>query len=194
MDKKITLIRHGKTPGNSEKRYIGVTDENLSLEGEMEISSKIYPKADIIFSSPLKRCISTAEIIYPKREIIVIPELRETDFGLFEGKNYNELSQDIEYQAWIDSGGEAPFPGGESKIEAGKRAILGFEKLLHKSCGYENISVIAHGGTIMAILSHLFKGEYYSYHIENGEGYTFDLSSDGVYSGLYFRSFIGGPT
>jgi alpha-ribazole phosphatase len=42
----------------------------------------------------------------------------------------------------------------------------------------------------MAILSQLFGGDYYSYHIENSEGFTFDLSSDGVYSGLHPRSFL----
>ena len=38
-------------------------------------------------------------------------------------------------------------------------------------------------------LSNLFKGDYYSYHVENGEGYTFDLSHDGLYSGLCTRFF-----
>ncbi len=42
----------------------------------------------------------------------------------------------------------------------------------------------------MSILSTLFEGDYYSYHIKNGEGYTFDLSSDGLYHGLRIRSFI----
>ena len=30
---KIYLIRHGQTPGNKLKRYIGTTDEQLSQEG-----------------------------------------------------------------------------------------------------------------------------------------------------------------
>ena len=47
--KYIYLIRHGKTPGNEEKKYIGVTDESLSDIGRKEILSKKYPKADIIF-------------------------------------------------------------------------------------------------------------------------------------------------
>lgn len=190
MNKTITLIRHGKTAGNFEKKYIGVTDEQMTLAGEEEIRDRIYPEADIVFASPLKRCVRTAEIIYPKKDIHVIDELRETDFGHFEGKNYIELSDDKEYMQWIESGGEAPFPGGESMTEATSRVMLGFEKLIKLSKEYNNISAVVHGGTIMSILSTLFGGEYYSYHVENGEGYTFDLSSNGLYSGLFTRSFL----
>ena len=46
--KKVTLIRHGKTAGNLEKRYIGITDEVLCKEGREEIAAKEYPKADIV--------------------------------------------------------------------------------------------------------------------------------------------------
>jgi len=190
MDKKITLIRHGKTAGNYEKRYIGITDEQMNLEGENEIRSRIYPEADVVFSSPLARCIRTAEIIYPHSKIHIIEDLRETDFGDFEGKNYKELSENPIYQAWIDSGGKDAFPGGESPEEATIRTMVGYSQMLKESWEYKNITAIVHGGTIMAILSSLFGGEYYSYHVENGEGYTFDLSFDGVYSGLSPRSFL----
>ena len=129
-------------------------------------------------------------MIYPSRDINIIEELRETNFGRFEGKNYLELSQDAEYIKWMESAGEDAFPGGESRADARKRTMLGFEKLINESKEFENISAIVHGGTIMAILSTLFDGEYYSYHVENGEGYTFDLSSNGLYHGLRPRSFI----
>ncbi len=190
MEKTITLIRHGKTPGNFEKRYIGTTDEQMTLDGENEITSRKYPACDIVFSSPLRRCIRTAKIIYPDQQPVIIEELRETDFGRFEGKNYKELSKDKDYISWIESGGEAPFPGGESREEANKRTMLGFEKLIKMCVDYKDISVVCHGGTIMAILSCLFEGDYYSYHVENGEGYTFEISSNGLYHGLRTRSFI----
>jgi alpha-ribazole phosphatase len=187
--KKITLIRHGKTEGNLEKRYIGITDEQLCKEGEEEILAKAYPQADIVFSSPLFRAVETAAFIYPGQEIYTIDEFKETNFGEFEGKSYKELSDNPKYKEWIASGGDMPFPGGESKAEANRRTMEGFKKLMERIGDNENISVVAHGGTIMAILSELFGGEYYSYHVENGEGYTFEISSDGIYSGLSARSF-----
>ena len=36
-------------------------------------------------------------------------------------------------------------------------------------------AAVVHGGTIMAVLQSLFGGDYYSYHVGNGEGYTFFL-------------------
>ena len=51
----------------------------------------------------MKRCIQTAQIIYPGREAVVVDDLKECDFGRFEGKNYIELSGDAYYQKWIDS-------------------------------------------------------------------------------------------
>ncbi|SFN50815.1 alpha-ribazole phosphatase [Pseudobutyrivibrio sp. UC1225] len=190
MDRTITFIRHGKTAGNLTNCYIGVTDEPLTLEGEKEIQDRNYPEADIVFSSPLIRCIRTSEIIYPALKPVVIDELRETNFGRFEGKNYKELSADPDYQRWIDSGGDLPFPEGESRQEATDRFVAGFDKLIELSKDYYNISVIAHGGTIMGILSNIFGGDYYSYHVENCEGYTIDLSHDGIFGGLYPRSFL----
>lgn len=190
MDRKITLIRHGMTAGNLEKRYIGVTDEPLCETGVSEVSKRSYPAADIVIISPLLRCKMTAELIYPNRDFIVIDDLKETDFGDFEGKNYIELSSNEDYQRWIDSGGELPFPNGESKEIANKRALGGFEEVLSLTENYSNVSIVTHGGTIMAILSYYFGENYYSYYVKNCEGYTFDLSHDGIYSGLSPRSFI----
>ena len=64
---ELVFIRHGKTKGNMQSRYIGTTDEGLCKEGinELRNNKDIYPKADIVFTSPMKRCIQTAEVIYP---------------------------------------------------------------------------------------------------------------------------------
>ena len=98
---KLIFIRHGKTAGNLERRYIGRTDEPLCDEGIAEILGKEYPDADIVVASPMKRCVQTAELIYPHKEIKLMPSLRETDFGDFEGLNYEQLCNDISYRSWI---------------------------------------------------------------------------------------------
>ena len=46
------LIRHGRTAGNLERRYIGSTDEPLCPEGRQEISGLRAPEADRVFASP----------------------------------------------------------------------------------------------------------------------------------------------
>lgn len=34
---KLLLIRHGMTKGNEKKRYIGITDEELSEQGKAQV-------------------------------------------------------------------------------------------------------------------------------------------------------------
>ena len=128
----LTLIRHGATLSNKEGRYLGKTDEALSPEGicglEKCVADRSYSTADVLFSGPMKRCLETAQILYPGQTPIIIPEWTEMDFGAFEGHNYQELSKDPNYQRWIDSGGTLPFPEGESREEFIHRSVAGYEK------------------------------------------------------------------
>lgn len=181
----LVLIRHGQTRSNKEHRYLGRrTDESLSPEGIEKLRShmkmKRYPKADVVFSSPMKRCRETAKMLYPEISSISIPQWEEMDFGLFEGKNYTELEGDRKYQAWIDSNGTLPFPEGESREEFILRSVKGLEemagrlkKMREKDGVYRrHVSAIVHGGTIMSLLSSYCKGDYFDYQIPAADGYS----------------------
>ena len=148
---QLYLIRHSMTAGNLKKRYIGRTDESLCSEGivllESYIQKNIYPEVQRVYVSPMKRCMETAKLIF-KGNFYEVEEFRECDFGIFENKNYKELSDCPEYQAWIDSGGTMTFPGGENPEEFRKRCVRGFEKVI-KECRHDQIksvAVVAHGG------------------------------------------------
>lgn len=181
---RITMIRHGMTLGNTQKRYIGTTDERLCPEGiqalEAGVTKGYYPAADTIYVSPLKRCIETAELLYPGKKIQPVEEFREISFGIFENRNYEELKSLPTYQQWLDSGGEAAFPGGEVKADFVKRCKRGMDRLIGewtKDPGKwydERVAFIVHGGTIMALLSvfDIEKKAYYEYQVENGGGYV----------------------
>lgn len=185
----ITLIRHGKTKGNEEHRYIGVTDEALSLKGIEELKKQKYPQADVCFVSPMKRCLMSADLIYPNLPKQVIDSFCEMNFGIFEGKNYQDLNGDATYQAWVDANCETRIPDGEDKAGFVRRSMQGFEKMLHEisqmiesgnlTPSKENpihVSAVVHGGTIMSILSTLKGGDFYDYHVQNGAWiqFTFD--------------------
>ena len=90
--KELYLIRHGKTYGNTLGRYIGTTDEPLCEEGREALQAifeaGLYPMPDVLYGSPLKRCRETGAILFPGKEMILVPRLRECDFGEFENKNY----------------------------------------------------------------------------------------------------------
>ena len=72
---RLYLIRHSLTAGNLERRYIGRTDEGLCKEGMELLRSRTYPEAEAVFVSPMKRCVQTAELIYPEQTYVVVEEL-----------------------------------------------------------------------------------------------------------------------
>lgn len=102
---ELILIRHGKTAGNLLGRYIGSrTDEPLCDEGREGLAGKQLPEVERLYVSPMKRCVETAEILWPgfdRKKMQKVTDLRECDFGDFENKNYKELSGNGDYQAWI---------------------------------------------------------------------------------------------
>lgn len=196
----VTLLRHGATEGNLERRYIGITDEPLCEAGIADLDRKkksgVFPNVSRLIVSPMRRCLQTAEIVYPDVAAEVEEAFRETDFGLFEGKNYEELMADKglrdKYQAWIDSGGRRPFPEGESVEQAAARCAGTFEKLLPTLTG--DTAFVVHGGTIMSILNTYAtpKRDYYDYQCGNGEGYLcrVELTGDGKLYRMAAQNFL----
>lgn len=201
----LTLIRHGSTRLNDEKKYIGWTDEPLSEKGIKEIEEKkaLYEKSDLVFISPMLRCRQTADIIFPGQDIKVINEWKEINFGQFEGKDYKEMADDPAYQAWVDSGCRGEIPDGEMLFSFINRSLIGLEKCIGMCELYmvkhdlfagsefeENYPIIkketldsrelkaaavVHGGTIMAILSSLTDKDFFDFQVHNAEGYVLEF-------------------
>lgn len=189
-----SFIRHGKTTGNLSKRYIGTTNEPLCTEGINALQKLkhqgAYPKTDLLYASPMLRCIETAKLLYPNKEPLLCEELRECDFGEFENKNYKELQGNANYQKWIDSNGTLAFPNGEAPSAFTLRCVNGFLSYINQAINNNDaissshpsgwITFIVHGGTIMSILSELSypKGDYFSFQIDNGQGYLCEYHID----------------
>ena len=180
----VVLIRHGKTAGNLACRYIGCrTDEPLCEAGIAALKTGIYPMAERVFVSPMRRCLETAALLYPHIVPVIVPDFRECDFGRFEGRNYGELNRRKDYQAWIDSGGELPFPDGESRVDFAVRCVRAYQQLPPPP-EETAWAVIAHGGTLMAIMEAfaLPRRGYFDYQTANGGGYV--LHADGSWERL----------
>ena len=207
---ELFLIRHGKTYGNTLGRYIGTTDEDLCQEGR-EALFRLKAETDfqavrpeLVYASPLKRCVQTAEILFPEIPVKLVPDLRECDFGAFENKNYKELSGNDAYQAWIDSGGTLPFPGGESREAFQERCRKGFLEVREDIRLQMDVraALVVHGGTIMSILSAFASPEesgcgenFYRWQVKNGEGFRAlweETDKGGIR--LYEISHIGADT
>lgn len=182
----IYLIRHGMTKGNLEGRYVGATDEDL-LESSVDSlceRSKLnsLPKVKKVYSSPMCRCMRTAEILCEGAEIVIVPELRECNFGEYEYRNYEELKYKTPYIEFIESEGMKPFPNGESREEFGNRCILAYENIVRENMenGETEIVIVAHGGTIMSIMEKMIDPHrgFYDWQLKCGEGYVIENVSD----------------
>ena len=177
---RALLIRHGQTPGNAEGRYIGRTDEALSLEGRaaaVTVAVRMKPELSprLVYVSPLKRARETASILFPEAAQRVLPDLREMDFGDFEGRNAAELEADPAYRAWVDGWCLAPCPNGEDRASFQRRAVKAFVETV-RGCEDAPAVFVTHGGVIMAVLEALAepKREFYDYWLPNLGCYAAD--------------------
>ena len=82
---KVWLIRHGMTRLGEEKRYQGVLDEGLSGQGRAALKRAAFTPSRV-HVSPLLRARETAGLLFPASEQIVVSDLREMDFGVFDGR------------------------------------------------------------------------------------------------------------
>ena len=176
----ITMTRHGLTEGNAQRRYVGATDMPLSQEG-LRITQASQQFGDIgrVYVTPLQRTQQTARIHYPAAELVVVDDLREMNFGIFEGRTYEELDEDADFQAWMVDGGMQPMRAGEGRMGFGIRVRDALGRLIadaHRR-GEDNLHIVAHGGTIMALMSvhALPELPYHKWWIENLQGYRATL-------------------
>ena len=187
---KIYLIRNGLTDGAIEGRYIGHTDESLNEEGRKQLielsTTGYYPEVEAVFSSPLKRCLQTSQIIYPDKEPIILADLAEYDFGDFEGMSADELSKEESFLEWLKGGSDARPPFGESNGEFSTRICNGFIKIIEGvlKSGTRDVAIITHGGIIMSLLSAfgLPEAPLTDWRTPSGCGYALSLNA-----ALWFR-------
>ncbi|MBO5494182.1 MAG: histidine phosphatase family protein [Eubacterium sp.] len=155
----IYLFRHGLTKGNLNAQYIGHTDLPLTTDSISELrrikAHEHYPEAEAVFSSPLKRCVDSAKIMYPDCNPIVIDDFIEYNFGEFEGLTADDLKDNDEFKEWLRGDINAKTPFGESNAEFAQRICAAFEKVVNGciKSGTQTIAIVGHAGVLMTILS-----------------------------------------
>ena len=153
--RRIVLLRHGNTVGNSRERFHGSGDVGLSDKGRAEVRAAGRRLAtevfDLVASSPLRRAWQSAALLSGGTPVLLVPGFREIDFGRWEGMTAEEIeAQDpVLYKAWREGAADFEFPGGERRAAFRERVIEGLAALSHT--GAENALVVAHRGVIRAI-------------------------------------------
>jgi len=153
---EVYLVRHGKTKLNDKQIIIGHLNPPLLKSSFLE-TKRLALKLkdldfDVIFSSDLKRAIQTSKIILKylnkKPKIVLVPELREIDYGKLSGKLKKKISS--KYYLYHK---DLKFvnPGGESFKQLYKRSTSFLKKIAPK---YNRILIVTHSGCIRALYSY----------------------------------------
>lgn len=178
---RLSIIRHGMTEANDTGIYIGSTDLPLSGKGAADLASKAdefdYPHVHHVYSSPLRRCTETAEILFPLAPMNTVDDLRELDMGVFEGKTVDELIARDDYKAWLRGGKESRPPNGESLEELTARTYKALHEIITDMMneGITHAAVITHAGLISNMLSCFGLPKYQPSQITAEPGGGFDV-------------------
>lgn len=149
----FVLLRHGETPLTPHKRFSGTgADPELSDAGHRqarEVATALAARGTVqaIVSSPLQRCRQTAEAVATRLGLPVRIEqdLRETDFGHWEGLTFAEVKERFpdDLDAWLSDPEAAPTGGGESFAAVAARTAVARDKILARYAG-RTVLVVTH--------------------------------------------------
>ena len=174
---KIYLLRHGETALKASGAYQGWIDEPLSESGKKALKNR-FLYGGWAYVSPMKRARETAAIGLPYARQVVIEDLKEMNFGVFEGRTPNEMKSDAAYRSWVDSGCLDRCPNGETKEEFSARTCAAFASLVDMAMkrGDEALWIVAHGGTQMSVMEAFVDPSkpFYTWLLDCGAGYELD--------------------
>lgn len=189
--KTIYIIRHGETDHNKNDVFIGITPSSLNATGEqqinklgeyMNINEFLRANNTVIISSDQDRGVQTSNIIANKigikgDRIIHIPELRERDYGEWEGKNRQQIISEYgsEYEKYekdalqyCPPGAEriAMLPRDDEKPSSKESNVINrtqrvFELIANQEA--ENIVIVTHKTTGRLLLSYFTRSFYSKY-------------------------------
>jgi broad specificity phosphatase PhoE len=156
---QVFFIRHAET--EMAGRFCGHSDPELNAHGRAQLTALTQllsdETIDSVYSSDLRRAISTAEAIAACRALPLElrPALREIDFGRWEGLGWNEIElMDSEYASrWMARYPHLPAPAGESFESFETRVLEEVNLLFARHSG--SIAVVTHAGVLRVLLRHL---------------------------------------
>lgn len=146
----LVLARHGEAEGNAELRFLGRTDARLTERGRQQAGTlarlALWRDVTHIYASPLLRARRTAEEMdaVVDGDLTIVPELREMDFGAWEGLTRDEVRErDPEALAAWEAGSLLAPPEGESLDVVYARVVAFVDGLAARHAG-ETLALVSH--------------------------------------------------
>jgi probable phosphoglycerate mutase len=156
----LLLIRHGENDWVGTNRLAGRTNGvHLNDKGREQSArlAEILKQQPIsaIYSSPLERCLQTAEPVAAAlgQQVISEPGLLEVDYGEWQGGDLKELAKLPEWHSVQHFPSVFRFPGGETLHQTQSRAVWTIDRIVlaHPN---QLVAVFSHGDVIRTTLAH----------------------------------------
>jgi broad specificity phosphatase PhoE len=160
--RKLVLVRHGQTDFNVQHRLPGqLPGIPLNAEGQREaqitaVAIRTLPLTAIV-ASPLERTMETAAHINEGRGLQIRQDrdLLDTDYGPYNGKNWDELDKaDPAWQRVIRNPNATPPRGVESAAAVQRRAVRAAERWRHATEVGEWVALVTHADLVKMIVGH----------------------------------------
>ncbi len=156
---RLILVRHAES--EMKGCYVGRLDPPLSVRGRAEAAALARRMAGqslaAVYSSPLKRALTTAQMIAASHglEVITIAELAELDFGDWDGLTYQEIAEIAPewFNRWLTNPAAVHPPNGETLLEMSLRVMESINGIIVAHPG-RIVVVVTHGGPARVIVCH----------------------------------------
>jgi len=157
---RLILIRHGETDTNKAGLALGRADVELNEHGRWQAQRLAISLRDepitTIYSSPLKRALTTAEPIAASHGLALqIDEgLIEMDIGEMEGLTFQQVSERYPHFLRLWLGGQAAYeamPGGERLLDVQERAWQAIERVRQRQ-EQGTVAAVTHNFVILTLL------------------------------------------
>ena len=177
------FLRHGETLSNTNSIYAGWSNEGLTPRGRMQAEEAAKKLAnfniDVIYSSPLRRAVQTAETIatYLNKILIIEETFKELRLGLWEGLHEDEIAREFKEQwnIWNKRPGELVLDGRETLDQLLERALTGINKIKTNN-NQRSAVVVTHVPIIRVIYLYINKidiNKYRGIEVNNGQIFLF---------------------
>ena len=119
---RVVLVRHGQTEWSADGRHTGRTDVPLTAEGRRQAEALRTCLGgwsfELVLTSPMQRARDTVTLALPSAEAAVREDLREWDYGRYEGRTTAQIRERVAgWNLWTNG-----VPGGEAGADVGERA------------------------------------------------------------------------
>jgi probable phosphoglycerate mutase len=155
----VFLIRHARAEYSPGRLYGWTPGVHLAPDGVEDakrLAERLEPvRFRAMYSSPLERCLETAEPIASGRglEVQIVEALGEVRYGSWQGRSFRSLARTKLWRTVQLHPSQATFPGGESLRAMQQRGVEAIEEIKHKH-RKGSVAVVSHADMITAIGAH----------------------------------------